>query len=87
MQTHSATKSHHCGKCHKAFALKSYLNKHLESSCFRDGATGSPTPSHSESSCDDSDTSLSHRIAASSSSAKASSSPPSNNNNKVIPVT
>ncbi|KZS18758.1 putative Transcriptional repressor scratch 2 [Daphnia magna] len=48
MQTHSATKSHHCGKCHKAFALKSYLNKHLESSCFRD----SPTPSHSESSCD-----------------------------------
>ena len=50
MQTHSATKSHHCGKCHKAFALKSYLNKHLESSCFRD----SPTPSHSESSCDSS---------------------------------
>lgn len=70
MQTHSATKSHHCGKCHKAFALKSYLNKHLESSCFRD----SPTPSHSESSCDDSSSSDQHL-------------PIKNGLNKTVPVT
>lgn len=36
MQTHSASKQFECTKCHKTFALKSYLNKHLESSCFRD---------------------------------------------------
>lgn len=36
MQTHSVNKQFQCSKCHKTFALKSYLNKHLESSCFRD---------------------------------------------------
>lgn len=36
MQTHSVNKQFECSKCHKTFALKSYLNKHLESSCFRD---------------------------------------------------
>lgn len=34
MQTHSADKNFECQRCHKTFALKSYLNKHLESSCF-----------------------------------------------------
>lgn len=34
MQTHSADKNFECSRCHKTFALKSYLNKHLESSCF-----------------------------------------------------
>lgn len=36
MQTHSADKNFECGRCHKTFALKSYLNKHLESACFKD---------------------------------------------------
>lgn len=36
MQTHSADKNFECSRCHKTFALKSYLNKHLESACFKD---------------------------------------------------
>lgn len=36
MQTHSVNKQFECTKCRKTFALKSYLNKHLESSCLRD---------------------------------------------------
>lgn len=36
MQTHSINKQYECTKCRKSFALKSYLNKHLESSCLRD---------------------------------------------------
>lgn len=36
MQTHSVNKQFECSKCRKTFALKSYLNKHLESSCLRD---------------------------------------------------
>lgn len=35
IQTHSNTKPHTCGRCGKAFALKSYLYKHEESSCMR----------------------------------------------------
>ena len=33
MQTHSAAKNFQCSRCQKSFALKSYLNKHLESAC------------------------------------------------------
>lgn len=33
MQTHNADKKHECNRCGKLFALKSYLNKHLEASC------------------------------------------------------
>jgi|688.fasta_scaffold993724_1 hypothetical protein len=36
MQTHSAFKNYNCKRCHKSFALKSYLNKHYESACFKD---------------------------------------------------
>lgn len=36
MQTHSLDKNYECTRCHKFFALKSYLNKHLESACFKD---------------------------------------------------
>lgn len=36
MQTHSVNKQFECSKCRKTFALKSYLNKHLESSCLRE---------------------------------------------------
>lgn len=36
MQTHSSDKNFECSRCHKTFALKSYLNKHLESACFKD---------------------------------------------------
>uniref|UniRef100_A0A1B0GI01 C2H2-type domain-containing protein n=1 Tax=Lutzomyia longipalpis TaxID=7200 RepID=A0A1B0GI01_LUTLO len=39
MQTHSADKNFECSRCHKTFALKSYLNKHLESACFKDDGT------------------------------------------------
>lgn len=39
MQTHSLDKNYECGRCHKFFALKSYLNKHLESACFKDNAS------------------------------------------------
>lgn len=35
IQTHSNTKPHTCARCGKAFALKSYLYKHEESSCMR----------------------------------------------------
>lgn len=35
MQTHSAHKPYSCARCGKAFALKSYLYKHEESSCMR----------------------------------------------------
>lgn len=38
MQTHSAFKHFQCERCNKSFALKSYLNKHYESSCFKDSA-------------------------------------------------
>lgn len=49
MQTHSADKNFECQRCHKTFALKSYLNKHLESSCFShendiNGSVGTPNP-------------------------------------------
>ncbi|VEN55724.1 unnamed protein product [Callosobruchus maculatus] len=56
VQTHSNTKPHVCGRCGKAFALKSYLYKHEESSCMRmnprrpsreatpDKSVASPTP-------------------------------------------
>jgi uncharacterized Zn-finger protein len=37
MQTHSAFKNYACQRCHKSFALKSYLNKHYESACFKAG--------------------------------------------------
>lgn len=36
MQTHSGDKNFECNRCHKTFALKSYLNKHLESACLKD---------------------------------------------------
>ena len=36
MQTHSAFKNFNCKRCNKSFALKSYLNKHYESACFKD---------------------------------------------------
>lgn len=36
MQTHSVNKQFECTRCRKTFALKSYLNKHLESSCLRE---------------------------------------------------
>lgn len=36
MQTHSVNKQFECTRCLKTFALKSYLNKHLESSCLRE---------------------------------------------------
>jgi hypothetical protein len=36
MQTHSAFKNFKCKRCNKSFALKSYLNKHYESACFKD---------------------------------------------------
>lgn len=36
MQTHSVNKQYECTRCRKTFALKSYLNKHLDSSCLRD---------------------------------------------------
>lgn len=36
MQTHSINKQFECTRCRKTFALKSYLNKHLDSSCLRD---------------------------------------------------
>jgi hypothetical protein len=49
MQTHSAAKNYSCKRCQKSFALKSYLNKHYDSACFKD----SPAPSDAEdSSCD-----------------------------------
>ncbi|KFO84601.1 Transcriptional repressor scratch 2, partial [Buceros rhinoceros silvestris] len=35
MQTHSAFKHYKCKQCEKTFALKSYLNKHYESACFK----------------------------------------------------
>ena len=38
MQTHSAFKHFRCERCNKSFALKSYLNKHYESSCFKDSS-------------------------------------------------
>lgn len=40
MQTHSADKNFECQRCHKTFALKSYLNKHLESACFKEEGGG-----------------------------------------------
>lgn len=36
MQTHSVNKQFECTKCRKSFALKSYLNKHMESACLRE---------------------------------------------------
>ncbi|ENN82275.1 hypothetical protein YQE_01349, partial [Dendroctonus ponderosae] len=39
MQTHSADKNFECPRCHKTFALKSYLNKHLESACLKEEST------------------------------------------------
>lgn len=59
IQTHSNTKPHVCGRCGKAFALKSYLYKHEESSCMRahhrslekTDANDQKTPSSSTKSC------------------------------------
>lgn len=53
MQTHSAFKNFNCKRCNKSFALKSYLNKHYESACFKDQPipsidTPPNTPSPSE---------------------------------------
>ena len=36
MQTHSTLKQYRCKRCDKSFALKSYLNKHYESACFKE---------------------------------------------------
>lgn len=36
MQTHSNEKQFKCERCNKSFALKSYLNKHYESSCLKE---------------------------------------------------
>lgn len=36
MQTHSTEKQFNCERCNKSFALKSYLNKHYESSCLKE---------------------------------------------------
>ncbi|XP_050361238.1 zinc finger protein 2-like [Nymphalis io] len=33
LQTHSGEKNYECCRCHKTFALKSYLTKHLETTC------------------------------------------------------
>lgn len=38
MQTHSNEKRFECPNCLKTFALKSYLNKHLESTCINYGS-------------------------------------------------
>ncbi|EDW30114.1 GL22596 [Drosophila persimilis] len=38
--THSNTKPHSCSRCGKAFALKSYLYKHEESSCMKNRSSG-----------------------------------------------
>ena len=47
MQTHSPLKAFVCARCQKGFALKSYLNKHLESSaCAR--AVGDPNDDRQE---------------------------------------
>lgn len=63
MQTHSVNKQFECTKCRKTFALKSYLNKHLESSCLRDDGkkgydnkTGDYTDNTTDLSMDDDDT-------------------------------
>jgi len=47
MQTHSAFKHFRCQRCNKSFALKSYLNKHYESSCFKDSTSVPASPSSS----------------------------------------
>ncbi|OWA50323.1 Transcriptional repressor scratch 1 [Hypsibius exemplaris] len=43
MQTHGSSRQFMCDACGKTFSLKSYLNKHLESSClvYRDGDSSS----------------------------------------------
>jgi hypothetical protein len=58
MQTHSAFKNYKCKRCHKSFALKSYLNKHYESACFKDlplpaidTPPSTPSPPSSDDSC------------------------------------
>ncbi|CAH0716216.1 unnamed protein product, partial [Brenthis ino] len=35
LQTHSADRNFECTRCHKTFALKSYLTKHQETACLR----------------------------------------------------
>ena len=49
MQTHSAFKHFRCQRCNKSFALKSYLNKHYESSCFKDSTASMPNSPNSSS--------------------------------------
>ena len=49
MQTHSAFKHFRCQRCNKSFALKSYLNKHYESSCFKDSPSSVPNSPNSSS--------------------------------------
>lgn len=49
MQTHSAFKHFRCQRCNKSFALKSYLNKHYESSCFKDSPASVPNSPNSSS--------------------------------------
>lgn len=48
MQTHSVNKQYECTRCRKTFALKSYLNKHLDSSCLRDEFKRSYEPKSGE---------------------------------------
>lgn len=48
MQTHSADKNFECLRCHKTFALKSYLNKHLESACLKEEVVPPPPASCGE---------------------------------------
>merc|ERR1712003_371797 len=36
MRSHTGDKPYGCAHCNKSFALKSYLNKHYESACFKD---------------------------------------------------
>lgn len=49
MQTHSAFKHFRCERCNKSFALKSYLNKHYESSCFKDASNSNSSSSSNNS--------------------------------------
>ncbi|KIH62829.1 zinc finger, C2H2 type [Ancylostoma duodenale] len=35
----SSEKPHHCARCGKRFALKSYLSKHEESACYRSASS------------------------------------------------
>lgn len=66
MQTHSSFKNYRCSRCNKSFALKSYLNKHYESSCFKDSSSNSLPPSPASSSASRSESCDEHENGASS---------------------